>query len=315
MELRHLRYFVAVADERSFTKAAAKLNIAQPPLSQQIRKLEREVGGPLFVRSSRNVELTPAGELLLEHARSILSATDRSISSVRRAASGEQGEVRIGFSGTATYDLMPFIARAYSERMPDVTLHLQGEMPVPVQVNALRDDTLDVGLIRVPMKTPELHVRILRRDPLIAVLPESHPLCSRRKIALTDLAPDRFISYPTSPPSAMYQVMLEACANAGFVPQIRHEVRETSSLVSLVAAGLGVAVVPASVRHLRIPGAVHRPIDGCEATSDLAIAWRENEQSPVVLNCVQIVCDLVTNFVVPYAGAPLFRSQMSSLTS
>lgn len=302
MELRHLRYFLAVADERSFTKAAARLNMAQPPLSQQIRKLEREVGGPLFLRSSRNVELTLAGELLLEHAREILAAAERSLTSVRRAAAGEQGEVRIGFSGTATYDLMPFVARAYSERMPDVTLHLQGEMPVPEQVKALRDDLLDVGLIRVPMRTPDLSIRIVRRDPLIAVLPESHPLCSRRRIALSDLAPDRFISYPSTPPSAMYSVMLEACNDAGFVPQIRHEVRETSSLVSLVAAGLGVAVVPASVRHLRIPGAVHRPIEGCNATSDLAIAWRDNEQSPVIVNCIKIVCDLVTNFVDPYAG-------------
>lgn len=307
MELRHLAYFVAVAEERNFTRAAERLNIAQPPLSQQIQRLEREVGGLLFHRTSRRVELTSTGEILLDHARNVLAAADRGLESARRAARGEQGEVTVGFSGTATYDLMPFVARAYMNRMPNVTLHLRGELLSQQQALGINAQDLDVGIVRAPTPTPELEMRILRTDPLMAVLPESHPLAGHRTLPLAALAPDRFISHPATPPSNMYLLVLSACEQAGFVPTIRHEVGETASLVSLVAAGLGVAVVPASVRHLRIPGAVYRPLDGCDVTADLSIMWREAERSAVVLTCVRLIRQLVGNLVIPYAGAPLFR--------
>lgn len=307
MELRRLMYFVAVAEEGSFTRAADRLHMAQPPLSQQIRQLEREVGGPLFDRTTRRVSLTETGEVLLEHARVVLAAAERGMDAAQRSARGETGEITIGFSGTATYDLMPFVARAYMSRRPEVGLHLRGEMLAHQQVEALRGQEIDVAVTRALDEVPtDLEGRLLRSDPLMAVLPESHHLAGRRVISLTDLAPDRFVTHPTTPPSAMYALVERACELAGFIPTIRHEVGETASLVSLVAAGLGVAVVPASVRHLRIPGAVYRPLDGCDVSAPLHLLWRDSEQSPVVKNCIEIVSELVHNLVVPYAGAPLY---------
>ena len=213
----------------------------------------------------------------------------------------------VGFSGTATYDLMPFVARAYMDRMPNVTLHLRGEMLSTAQVNAIANQSLDLGLVRAPVAMPGLRMTTLRSDPLMAVLPESHPSAGRRSLELSSLAPDRFVSYPSTPPSNMYLLTLSACEQSGFVPTISHEVAEIASMVSLVAAGLGVAVVSASVRHLRIPGAIYRPLSDCEVKADLAIVWREDEQSPVVLSCVRIIRELVANQIVPYVGAPRYR--------
>ncbi|QGN49219.1 LysR family transcriptional regulator [Micromonospora sp. WMMD558] len=282
MELRHLRYFVAVAEQCHFGRAAEQLHIAQPPLSQQIKQLEREIGVVLLVRSTRKVELTPAGERYLDRARAILAAVDAAGDEATRIAAGELGRVAIGFTGSATYELLPSLARVLREGAPGVELDLRGEMLTPEQVAGLLDGSLDLGFLRPPVREPDLHVRVLRREPLIAALPTAHPLSDRSSVRLSDLRGEPFITYPSHHRSVVFDAVLDVCQRAGFRPQVAHEVAETSTLVSFVAAGLGVALVPASVRHLRITGAHYLPLAGTTQEVELAVATRAAESGPLV---------------------------------
>jgi len=282
MELRRLQYFVVVAEECHFGRAAARLRMAQPPLSQQIKHLEAEIGVTLFTRSTRKVELTPTGERFLERARQILTSLDNAVEEAGRIAEGMLGTLAIGFTGSATYDLLPTLARVLRSELPGIELDLKGEMLTPVQVAALLDGTLDLAFLRPPVRSPDIDVRVLRREPLIAVLPEAHPLASREKVNLADLRDEPFISYPSHNRSVVYETVIEACQHSGFTPARVHEVGETSTLVSFVAAGLGVALVPASVRHLQITGARYMPLAGNTREVELALATRLGERSPQV---------------------------------
>lgn len=282
MELRRIHYFIAVAEECHFGRAAARLRMAQPPLSQQIKQLEAEMGVRLLIRSTRKVELTSAGERFLERARQIMSSIDDAVQEAGRVADGMLGMVAIGFTGSATYDLLPSLARVLRAELPDIELDLKGEMLTPNQVTALLDGTLDLGFLRPPVRSPDIDVRVLRREPLIAVLPESHPLASRAKVRLADLRDEPFITYPSQNRSVVFEAVSDACERAGFAPVRVHEVGETSTLVSFVAAGLGVALVPASVQHLKITGAHYLPLAGTTEEVELALATRANERSPHV---------------------------------
>ena len=282
MELRHLRYFVAVAEECHFGRAAERLHMAQPPLSQQIKQLETELGVQLLDRSTRKVELTPAGERYLERAREILTSVDSAGEEVQRVAAGEVGRVAIGFTGSATYELLPTLARALAYDFPELELELRGEMLTPDQEAALQDGTLDVGVLRPPVRNPELRLRVLRKEPLIAALPSAHPLAQQASVRLSDLKTDPFITYPAHHRSVVYEAVFDACQRAGFVPHVAQEVSETSTLAVFVAAGLGVALVPASVRHLSITGTVYLPLAGTTEEVQLAVATRADEASPHV---------------------------------
>ena len=282
MELRHLRYFVAVAEECHFGRAAARLHIAQPPLSQQIKQLEAELGVQLLTRTTRRVELTPAGERYLERARAILAAVEGAGDEAVRVAEGEMGRITLGFTGTATYELLPRLARILRSDLPQIDVELRGEMLTPMQVDALLDHQLDIGFLRPPVRHRDLHVEVLRTEPLIAVLPENHPLVSRTSVPLEALADDAFITYPSHRRSVVYDAVFDACRAAGFTPSGGMEVAETSTLVSFVAAGLGVALVPESVRHLQITGAAYRPLSGTPAEVELAAATRSDDASPHV---------------------------------
>ncbi|HZD65492.1 MAG TPA: LysR substrate-binding domain-containing protein, partial [Acidimicrobiales bacterium] len=282
MELRHLRYFVAVAEERHFARAATRLHIAQPPLSQQIRQLEAELGTPLLTRTTRKVELTPAGELLLERARRILTEVEGASVDVARAERGAVGRLAVGFTGSATYELLPSIAHALRSELPDVKLELHGEMLTPAQVEALTAGTLDVGLLRPPVRSPHLWVQVIRREPLVAVLPTGHPIAGERSLKLAKLASEPFIVYPSDFRSVIHDAVELACHKAGFEPQVAQQASETSTLVSLVAAGIGVALVPASVQHLRITGAIYRPLAGTTEEVALAVASRVDDPNPVL---------------------------------
>jgi DNA-binding transcriptional LysR family regulator len=280
MELRHLRYFVAVAEECHFGRAADRLHIAQPPLSQQIKQLENELGVQLLARSTRKVELTPAGAHYLDRARAILASVDDAGDEATRVAAGRVGRVSIGFTGSATYELLPALARVLREELPELDLELRGEMLTPDQVSGLRARTLDLGFLRPPVRDPDLRVRVLRREPLIAVLPSQHPLAGKAKLRLADLRDEPFIMYPSHHRSVVYEAVLDACQRAGFTPSATQEVGETSTLVVFVAAGLGVALVPASVRHLSITGAVYLPLAGTTEEVELAVATRSDDESP-----------------------------------
>jgi DNA-binding transcriptional LysR family regulator len=221
MDLRRLRYFVAVAEERHFGRAAERLHIAQPPLSQQIQRLEAEVGAPLLYRTTRSVELAPAGAVLLERAREILAAVDAAAEDARRAARGEYGRLAIGFTGSATYALLPALAGALRETMPGVMLDLRGELLTPAQVELLLDGTLDLGLLRPPVTERDLSVEVLRSEPLVCVLPEAHRLASSDAVPLDQLAGEPFIAYPSHFRSVLHDAVEEACAAAGFRPALR----------------------------------------------------------------------------------------------
>jgi DNA-binding transcriptional LysR family regulator len=289
MELRHLRYFVAVAEECHFGRAAERLHIAQPPLSQQIKQLETE----LLTRTTRRVELTPAGHRYLERAKAVLALVESAGSEATRIASGDLGRVAIGFTGSATYELLPSLARVLRRDFPGMELDLKGEMLTPDQVSALLEETLDIGFLRPPVREPGLDVHVLRREPLIAVLPASHPLTERATVRLADLSDEPFICYPSHNRSVVYDAVFDACQQAGFVPSAVQEVAETSTMISFVAAGLGVALVPASVRHLQITGSQYRPLAGTTLEVKLAVAVRTGDRSPQVAKVLSRTRSLV----------------------
>jgi DNA-binding transcriptional LysR family regulator len=289
MELRHLRSFVAVAEERHFGRAAARLHMAQPPLSQQIRRLEDELGATLLHRTTRSVELAPAGEVLLVRAREILAAVDSAAEDARRAARGEFGRLAVGFTGSATYALLPSVAAALRRSLPGVMLDLRGELLTPAQVEGLLDGTLDLGLLRPPVREGDLAVEVVRSEPLVAVLPEAHPLAAADAVPLEELADEPFVVYPSHFRSVVHDAVEETCAAHGFHPRVALEVSETATLVSFVAAGLGVSLVPESVEHMTVHGAVYRPLAREPATVELAVAWRRDDDTPVLQRALDVI--------------------------
>lgn len=293
MELRHLRYFLAVAETRNFTQAAKQLHMTQPPLSRAISELEDDVGAKLLDRTTRRVQLTAAGEAFRTRARSILEGIDTAKEDARRADNGQVGHLAVGFTGSVTYELLPRIIRAFRETSPDVTLDLQGELLTPEQTRRIAAHKLDVGILRPPTSTPDLDVQLLRSEPLVALLPEDHPLAALRQLELTSLADESFVSYPSGLQSVLDGTIRETCRDAGFQPQIVQEVHETFTLVCLVAAGLGVALVPESVRHLHVTGVVYRPLAQTTRNTELAIAWRRDDPSPALRRFVGLVQDLI----------------------
>ncbi|TCC48828.1 LysR family transcriptional regulator [Kribbella capetownensis] len=288
MELRHLRYFVAVAEERHFGRAAARLHMAQPPLSQQIRQLEDELGLRLLQRTTRRVELTAAGETYLVRAQEILTAVAAATDEAQRVAAGSQGRLVIGCVGSATYSLLPPLVRQLREDLPGVEVAVQGEMLAPAQVAALQAGQIDLGLLRRPVDEAGLLVQTVRSERLIVAVPEGHRLAARKRLRLQDLAAEDFVMHAGSGRSVMHGTVLELCRVAGFEPRIRHEVAETSTLVTFVAAGLGVAVVPASVAELQVPGAAYRPLTG-KLTVELAVATRADDDAPPLQRALEVL--------------------------
>jgi len=289
VEIRLLRSFVAVAEERHFGRAAERLHMAQPPLSQQIRRLEAQLGVTLLHRTTRSVELAPAGEVLLVRAREILAAVDSAAEDTLRAARGEFGRLAVGFTGSATYALLPQVAAALRGALPGVVLDLRGELLTPAQVEGLLAGTLDLGLLRPPVRERELAVEVVRREPLVAVLPEAHRLARDDTVPLEELATEPFVVYPSHFRSVVHDAVEETCAAHGFLPRVALEVSETATLVSFVAAGLGVSLVPESVRHMTVHGAVYRPLSREAAAVELALAWRREDASTVLERALEVV--------------------------
>ena len=289
MELRHLRYFRAVAEELHFGRAAERLHIAQPPLSQQIQQLERELEVSLLERSTRRVELTPAGAAYLRRVVAILDAVDDAGRQARRVALGTEGHLTIGCVGSATYSILPRFARAMREELPDVELGIRGELLAPAQLDALTAGELDIALLRPPVDRAGVLTETLRRDRLIAALPADHRLAGGAELDLGDLRDDVFIAHAGHGRSVLGSVRLAACADAGFVPRIRHEVSETSTLVTLVAAGLGVAVVPAPTADLDVLGVAYRPLLPDTLGVDLVAARLTGTTNPVVERALEVL--------------------------
>lgn len=281
MDLRRLRYFVAVAQTRHFGRAAERLFVAQPALSQQIKALETELGVLLFTRSTRRVELTPAGVRLLQRAQEILQLADSTAEEVRRVHAGEEGLIRLGFIGSATYELMPALSRSLQAELPMLQVELKGELLSPEVAAALAERRIDIGVLR-PFDAPDgVQVRTLRSEPLVVAVPAGHPAAAAGDVALAALAAEPFVNYVRTG-SAMAAVVAASCAAAGFEPQVRAEVRETAALVSFVAAGIGVALVPTSVQSVRIPGVVFLPLNDLHPSVDLVVGWRTDGPQGVI---------------------------------
>src|SRR6266542_1633799 len=238
MELRHLRYFAAVAETCHFGRAAERLHMAQPALSQAIRQLESELGASLFTRTTRQVSLTPAGEFLLEEAQRVLRAVDDSTTGVRRVAEGRKGLARLGFTGTAAFNQLPFIARTRQRELPEVALEIHGDLLTPDQCDGLREGTLDLAVLRPPATGEGVTVRTIEVEPLVLALPADHRLVAEPVIATGDLRTEGFVLYKAS---AVNDAVQRACRDAGFTPHREHEAPGTAVLLALVAAGLAVA--------------------------------------------------------------------------
>ena len=288
MELRHLRYFVAVAEELHFGRAAEKLHIAQPPLSQQIQQLEREMGVPLFHRANRRVTLTAAGQVFLGEVRRSLDGLAQAVQAARRADRGEVGILAVGFVASATYDLLPTLLAQFRAQFPDVELLLY-ELNAAEQAGALADRRIHVGLARPSLEDAGLVVETVLREPFLVALPETHPLAVRERPALAELSGEPFISFPENPKPSYADAIKAVCARAGFSPNVVQEAREMQTALSLVAAGLGVTLVPASVQNVRRRGVVYRPLADADATTELTVAYRRDDSSPPLSRFLEIV--------------------------
>ncbi|MER5437831.1 LysR substrate-binding domain-containing protein [Streptomyces sp. NPDC002790] len=293
MELRQLRSFLALTEECHFGRAAARLHVAQPALSQQIKQLERELGVTLFHRSTRRVEPTEAGRQLTHYARALLTEEERARVHMRELATGHAGRVSVGFIGTATYDVLPRVARTVRARLPDITLDLRGELLTPELVEGVRSGTYDLAVVRGAAADTDLLVTPLRSEPLVAVLPSHHPLAGSASVELAALADEPFVVHPSRSRSSMYDRVLSACEGAGFRPHSLTEVGETATLVVFVAAGHGVALVPQSVRSLNLDGVTYVPLAEPELV-DLLLARRTQRTSPATDQVVSVIEECVS---------------------
>ena len=284
MELRHLRYFVAVAEERHVTRAAKRLGIQQPPLSQQIRALETELEVQLFRRKPRGVELTQAGEALLAEARVILDRVAHATSAARRAARGEAGRIGVGFTSSASFHpFVPRVIRAYRETHPLVALSLE-ESGTAELVEGLRAERIDAAFVRSPIGSPaELTVHSVLEEEMVAVLPAGHHLADSAtaiRMPLAELAAETFILYRRPLGPGLYDAIIAACQRAGYSPQIGQEAPRMLSTLSLVAAGLGVTLIPASMQRLRVDGVAYRRLDhAADLVAPLNLAYRRGESA------------------------------------
>ena len=288
MELRHLRYFVAVAEEMNFGRAAERLGMSQPPLSQQVKDLERELGAKLVDRSRRKIRLTHAGGLFLEEARLALSQAEKAARTARRAHRGEIGTLSMGFVGSATYQVLPEALRAFRERYPNVVLELR-TMHSAQQVEAFREGRIQVGFLRPPVDV-FLATRTLVEETLVVALPADHPLAVTRKVVLSELAGEDFVLSPRPSGPAVYDRIVGLCRRAGFSPSVAQESAELQTVAGLVAAGMGVALLVGKPEHLlRHRGVAYREVGNPGATWELAAARREDERSPMAHAFVEML--------------------------
>ncbi|MEH1831381.1 MAG: LysR family transcriptional regulator [Nostoc sp.] len=288
MELRHLRYFVTLAEELHFGRAAERLHIAQPPLSQQIRQLERELGFELFHRTKRNVQLTEAGKVFLGEVQQIIRQLQQAIQVGRQTSRGEIGQLVVGFVSSAAYNILPIILRTFRSYVPGVSIELH-ELTTDQQLEWLREGRMDVGFLRPPVEENRFICETIFQEPLMVALPEAHLLTSQSDICLTSLANEAFILFPRILAPGLYDLIISLCQQAGFSPKVAQEAIQMQTIVSLVAAEMGIAIVPASLQNLQRTGVVYKNLQEDSPKVANAMIWRKNETSRTVQRFLEIV--------------------------
>jgi DNA-binding transcriptional LysR family regulator len=287
IELRHLRYFVAVAEELHFGRAAARLHLSQPPLSQQIRNLEETLGYALFHRTSRSVRLTTAGEAFLPRARRTLRNMQRDLEETRSIGRGEVGSLNIGFVGSAVLTTLPAIFRAYRAAYPRVHLQLHESFTSRV-IEGMENGSLDAGILRDGDAVEGLQTAAIYSEPYIALLPASHRCAARKNISPAMLRDEPFVYYPRTAGTRAYEKPLSIFDEHGFRPQIAQEASHWLTIMSLIGAGFGVSIAPSCVRRIAPPQVVCLPLRGVKLMSHIELAWLAAESRPIVKAFMQI---------------------------
>jgi DNA-binding transcriptional LysR family regulator len=287
MELRQLNYFVTLAEVLHFGRAAEALHLSQPALSKQIQALEDSLEVQLFERTKHWVKLTIAGQKFLETAHRILHDVEEGILITQQVAHGKMGRLRIGFTEASLFRFAPDIVRTYRERHPQVELVLSSG-GTETQVEALRTHQLDVGFVYLPIREPSLLIHPLLEERYVAALPAAHRLARQSQISLPDLANEPLIFYPRSLAPVLYANFIKCCEAAGFLPHIVQEAEFAQTRLGLAAAGLGITVVLSTMQSLSLRGVVYKPLSKDFPTLNLALAWRQDESSPVVQEFVRL---------------------------
>lgn len=292
MELRHLRYFLAVAEELNFTRAAKRLNIAQPPLTQQIKALEAEMDVLLFDRTGYRVELTDAGRSFMPQVVRILADVRNAVTVAKRAAQGEIGHVRVGFTESASFNpLVTAAFRNFRVTFPEVELSLE-ESPSTVLAAALRDGRIDAAFVRPPLRTGEgIALHLVDEEEMVVAVPRDHPLAERSDLAIEDLAEETFVLYPRAERPGLADTVIAACEKAGFSPKVKQYTPQLSSTINLVAAALGVSIVPRSMQGLQPHAVIYKRLRDPHLTALLGVAHRSDETSAPVLRFIEVARD------------------------
>lgn len=288
IDLRQMELFVAVAEELHFGRAAARSGMSQPPFSQQILRLERELGVALLHRTSRRVALSPAGVALLAGSRELIARRDRVVDTVRRTASGDAGILRIGFSASSAVGVLPMIVRQLRLDLPDVTLQIDDRDGIDI-ASAIRAGALDAAIVRGPFPPDGMVVETLCRDGFVAVLPASHSLAGHGELTIADLSGNDFILFPRISSPGLYDTIISLCADAGFSPVVVQEANAWLSVVGLVDGGLGITVAPAMAACACPQGVVAIPIAKTRRCTELAVVYRIGSLNPLVIRFRDIV--------------------------
>lgn len=299
MELRQLRYFVAVAQEQNFTRAARRLSIAQPPLSRQIQQLEHETGVLLIERGLRPVRLTEAGKLFYDQAVQALEHVEQMVEMTRRLAAAARPRVGIGFVSSTLYGYLPEVIRRYRVERPEVEISLL-ELTSLEQIPALKEGRIDVGFGRIPHGDPQVDRVLMRNEPLLAALPATHPLAVRADLGLADLAHLPLVVYPKAPRPSYADQVLALYRACGLRPPLVHEVKELQTALGLVAAESGVALVPASVARLRRDNVVYAPLDEPGAISPVIMSTRRDDPSPEIALILKLIKRMYRDQGIPF---------------
>jgi LysR family transcriptional regulator, benzoate and cis,cis-muconate-responsive activator of ben and cat genes len=291
MELRHLRYFCAVAKELNIGRAASALNISQPPLTRQIQQTEEELGVQLFKRSVKGMELTDAGRTLYDEARNILSIADLAVERTRRAAQGLIGRLDVGIFGSGVFEVVPQVLRRFRMAFPDVKIVLH-TLDKGEQVEALRERRITIGFNRVVPKYPGIASQVVMWEQLMAVIHESNPLAQRETLSLRDLADQPFVLFPSVARPNFSDFIVNQCQNEGFAPRVEQVVGDAVTGVALVASGFGTCIVPASVRAFQATGVVYVPLrESPPVMLDVSCLYREDDQSVILRALLGIIAE------------------------